>query len=279
MTNFISKDLIGTFFPDPQMRQLYASAQVIHTLIAKETIFHLIAYISNYLKTQGTLQSLKVGIIGLGHIGTSILEEILHLQILSPEQVLVSTRTPDKHRKFIEQGLRVIWDNEQVAKECDFIILACLPHQIDSVCSSIRSILSNKNKGIFTFTEEEKNPSTMIFSILAATPIAKVKQLTDNYPFILRSYIDVDLINKIIASFPEEISPLSICIENLPSHFARTANDVRTFFEVFNAVFYGAQDIRDEIIEFFCGAVTEEGEYVSAFNNRFKEIMKEFGSI
>lgn len=280
MSHFISKDQVATFFPDPYMRQLYFSAQVIRSLITKQTLFHLLVYTSNYLRTQRTLQSLKVGIIGLGQVGTSILEEILQLQILSNNQILVSTRTPEKHRKFIEQGLRIVWDNEQVAKDCDFIILCCLPHQVESVCSSIRNIVSTKNKGIFTFTEEEHVPSTLVFSILAATTIAKIKQLTDNYPFILRSHIDVEMMNKTIFSVSEDVSALSVCLENLPSHLVSCYDDLQILFEVYNVVFYGTQDIHNETIEFFCGSNDLPIEdYVSAFYKRFNEIMYEFGCL
>ena len=62
-------------------------------------------YADLYLKTQETLEGLKVGIIGLGQIGTMILNLILQIGIIEPENIHVSTRSPDKVTRYTETGV------------------------------------------------------------------------------------------------------------------------------------------------------------------------------
>mgnify|MGYP002046016569 CR=1 FL=1 len=70
-----------------------------------------------------------VGVIGCGALGTIVVQMLLDAGF-APSQLLVSTRSPQKQRALVDQGVRVAFDNERVAGRCHLLIVAVLPAQL-----------------------------------------------------------------------------------------------------------------------------------------------------
>jgi NADP oxidoreductase coenzyme F420-dependent len=241
MNHFLTKDMISDFIPNPNLRRLYQTSQISRVLLSKTAAFYAVSYINLYKLFKKDYQDLKLGIIGLGHVGTTILQELIRLKPIPLENILISTRSPERHHEYTENGIKVFWDNEKVAKECDFIILACLPHQIETVCADIRLPLNTKSQGIFSFTEEERSPNAIVFSILSGTPQAKLIQMMDNYPYVVRPSLDIDIINITIDQTTEEEVPLDNCLELLHEIIYNSAN-YQDIVSTFNLAFTGTQE-------------------------------------
>ena len=267
MDHFLTKDMIIGFLPNPDLRRLYIASQIVRTVLSKIVAFYALSYVKffNHFKKQ---PDLKIGIIGLGHMGSTILQELIKLQAVPLENILVSTRCPERHKEFVESGVNVFWDNERLATECDFIIISCLPHQIESVCGNIRGPLANKSEGIFTFTEEDRNPSTVVFSILSGTPQPKLVQMMDNYPFVIRTVLDVDIINLTIDHTADEEIPLKNCIDLLHEILANSV-DVQEVNKVFYMAFTGKDEVHEDIYGHFYGDT-------ESYSVRAKQILAEY---
>lgn len=83
--------------------------------------------------TNPLLKSIKIGFIGAGHMSQTIIKGILDSKLIRPEQILVSNRTPGKLIKVNElYGVQTRQHNEQVAEECDVVILAMKPQDLPS---------------------------------------------------------------------------------------------------------------------------------------------------
>ena len=107
MNNFLSKDMIIDFIPSSSLRKLYITSQVARGVLSKIASFYITCYITLYKQTKKDLKDLKIGIIGLGHMGSTILQEFIRLKPLPLENILVSTRCPERHQEYLETGVNI----------------------------------------------------------------------------------------------------------------------------------------------------------------------------
>lgn len=187
-----------------------------------------------------------------------ILNLILQIGIIEPENIFVSTRSPDKAQRFQEQGIQLSYNNQLCAAECDIVFLCCLPFQAENVANEIKHALALKNQTIFEFTEAHR-PRTLLISLLSATPISKLKQMTDQYPFILRAYVDSDYIienldakkedvvgnadaaeaaEALIGQATDQVNTKNL-LDNMCGHMVGSCADLTTLLEVYNVLFFG----------------------------------------
>lgn len=269
--------------PDSEHHTIHIASRTVRDILVKQCLYHFRVYHDVYAVTQESVVGLKVGIIGLGQVGMSLLREALKLRYLEPENFMVSTRSPDKHHVFQTQGVRITYDNEAVARECDIIYLCCLPFQAERVCTSIKHILHEKMADLFP-TQQPK-PKTIVLSLLAATPISKLRQYTDNYPYILRCYVDADYISQSIRAQPTNLAEVTKeLIRNMNSHIVGSTTDLQTLCEMYNMVFYGHMIVKSDVLNCFGDeTLNESGTWADdetcclKFQHRFLEMMKEMG--
>ena len=107
MDHFLSKDMIIDFLPNNNLRRLYTTSQIVRNALAKIVTFYALSYKILFQKFKKHSQDLKIGIIGLGHVGTTILQELLRLKILPVENILVSTRCPERHNEYLDSGINI----------------------------------------------------------------------------------------------------------------------------------------------------------------------------
>ena len=271
MTHFLTKDMIAEFIPNPSLRRLYITSQIVRTLISKVCTFFTISYKSLYSLFKKNSEDLKIGIIGLGHIGSTILSELLKQRLLPNQNILVSTRCPERHQEYLDKGIKVFWDNERLATECDFIIITCLPHQLETVTSNIRAPLVSKSDGIFNFTEEESQPKTIVLSMVSGTPELKLIQMVENYPYVVRLNLDIDMISITIDHTGEDEAPLNNCFDLLHEiiESSVTYDDI---VRIFNLAFKGQEIMCKEVKEFFYGEHDKPALRIKEILNEFKLI-------
>lgn len=269
MTHFLTKDMIADFIPNSSLRRLYVTSQIVRNLISKICNFFAISYKSLFSSFKKNSDHVKIGIIGLGHIGSTILGELIKFRPVPIQNLLVSTRCPERHQEYLDLGVQVFWDNEKLATESDFIILACLPHQLETVTANIRGALLNKSEGIFNFTEEDRNPKTIILSIVSGTPQLKLIQMIENYPFVIRLNLDIDMINIAIDHTNEDEQPLNNCLDLLHELIESSVN-YSDVVEIFNLAFKGQEETCKEIKDFFYSAHQKPADRVQELLSTFK---------
>ena len=261
--------MIVDFIPNPSLRRLYVTSQIVRNIISKICTFFAISYKTLYSTFKKDSEHIKIGIIGLGHIGSTILAELIKYRPVPVQNLLVSTRCPERHQEYLDLGVQVFWDNEKLATECDFIILSCLPHQLETVTTNIRGALASKSEGIFNFTEEDRNPSTIIFSVVSGTPQLKLIQMVENYPFITRLNLDIDMINITIDHTNEDEQPLNNCLDLLHELIESSIN-YSEVLQVFNLAFKGQEEICKEIQDFFYATHQKPADRIKELLATFK---------
>uniref|UniRef100_UPI0025E45D1C pyrroline-5-carboxylate reductase family protein n=1 Tax=uncultured Clostridium sp. TaxID=59620 RepID=UPI0025E45D1C len=94
--------------------------------------------------------SKKVGFIGCGNMGRSMVGGLIKSGFLKAEEIIVSTKTEASSKKLRDQfNVETTLDSKIVAKESEIIILAVKPNMYESIVEEIKSQLT-KDKLIVT---------------------------------------------------------------------------------------------------------------------------------
>eukprot|EP00960_Hanusia_phi_P048893 759222-Hanusia_phi.AAC.4 len=84
-----------------------------------------------------------LGMIGVGQVGSRILDFLLRSENFDGGQVVVSTRRPQKLIAYEKLGVTAVFDNSAVASRADLLIVCCPPSSINSVARDIRGKLKS----------------------------------------------------------------------------------------------------------------------------------------
>jgi pyrroline-5-carboxylate reductase len=87
----------------------------------------------------------KIGFIGYGHMGSTLIKSLLSAKAIESEQLIISNRTQNKleQLKSIYPEITVAKNNIQVAQNCSVIFLCVGTFQVKSVLSEIIDKFSN----------------------------------------------------------------------------------------------------------------------------------------
>lgn len=120
----------------------------------------------------------KIGFIGCGNMGSSMVGGLIKSGFLKPDNIIVSTKTEESVKKLKEEfKIATTLDNKIVAKESDVIILAVKPFMYKDIVDAIKSELTAE-KLIITIAagitignmEEWINENTKIIRTMPNTP-------------------------------------------------------------------------------------------------------------
>ncbi|CAO2587030.1 NADP-dependent oxidoreductase domain-containing protein 1 [Lemmus lemmus] len=117
-------------------------------------------------------ESLKVGIIGCGHLGKQLANVLLRLVPIPAENLHISTRRPEALVEFQKQGVQCLYDNASVANWAQVLFLCCLPSQLPNICLEIQNKLEK---------------TCTVCSFVSAIPLPRLKLLL-NHTNILRAH-------------------------------------------------------------------------------------------
>ncbi|MDD2494604.1 MAG: NAD(P)-binding domain-containing protein [Tissierellia bacterium] len=88
----------------------------------------------------------KFGLIGLGNMGTMILDQLLNLNLLNEKEVYVANRSKEKLENFKKEYNSInLCDNIEVAKNCRNIMLCVEPSNVPSVLLEIMPFLNENS--------------------------------------------------------------------------------------------------------------------------------------
>jgi pyrroline-5-carboxylate reductase len=88
----------------------------------------------------------KVGFIGYGHMGSILLNSLLLVKAINPQQVVISTRTIRKldDLKVKYPAIEIASDNPTVARQSSILFLCVGTYQVKSVLDEIKGMLSRE---------------------------------------------------------------------------------------------------------------------------------------
>mgnify|MGYP002353670210 CR=1 FL=1 len=123
------------------------------------------------------LKKIKVGFVGAGNMSQALIKGLMESQIIKPEQVYVSNRTPGKLLKLKElYNIETFNLNEPVVEECDVVILAMKPQDFSKAVEDVsqhfrkEQIIISLAAGISSDQLEKLIPEGRIIRIMPNTP-------------------------------------------------------------------------------------------------------------
>lgn len=115
----------------------------------------------------------KFGLIGCGYMGGALLAGVLKRRVVSPREVTVYDAIPSKARAFARRfGVRQGKTNAGVVKASGVVLLAVKPQDLFRAAAEFRAAFSARH---------------LLLTILAGTPIAKVRRAVGPKPKIVRA--------------------------------------------------------------------------------------------
>ncbi|XP_005477006.1 NADP-dependent oxidoreductase domain-containing protein 1 isoform X2 [Oreochromis niloticus] len=123
----------------------------------------------------GEDDDLRVGILGMGHLGKQLCLALLEKTKIKPSNIKISTRRPELAVEFVHTEVECFFDNRRLAAWADVLFLCCLPSQIPKVCVDLCSHLAKH---------------CLVYSFTSAIPVTKLAKLL-GHDYILKPKYDV----------------------------------------------------------------------------------------
>lgn len=90
-----------------------------------------------------TLNDKKIGVIGVGTIGGTLVDALIKNDIVARERIIGSTSHESSAREVAEKyGIETTTDNTEIADEADIVVLAVEPQLIEKVLDVVRGSFS-----------------------------------------------------------------------------------------------------------------------------------------
>jgi len=107
----------------------------------------------------------KIGIIGVGNMGSAILIGLLKSGFVAPDDIYVSDRKHNVLEDMKNRGVHVSEDNLLTAEKADVVIVAVKPYHVQQVLHDIKPML---------------NPGKILISIVAGVGVEELGKLAGN---------------------------------------------------------------------------------------------------
>lgn len=115
----------------------------------------------------------RIGIIGCGNMGTAILAGLIDKRIVSPKQITVYDKVTPKARETARRWkTRLAKSNAEVVRHSEILLLAVKPQDLFDAALEFRQAFGRRH---------------LLLTILAGTPIAKVRRAVGRRPEIIRA--------------------------------------------------------------------------------------------
>ena len=148
------KNWLDNFIPDEEMQSTFMTSEIVRNVLMLECVYFASIYsdLFEFKHTYGNQKApseqnsqnnvsmaqiqtneapvFKLGIIGCGQVGTSLLTKLLEArEQFGNLEIHVSTRQPHLLNAFKREfGIEVYYDNANLAAQCDLIFVMCLPN-------------------------------------------------------------------------------------------------------------------------------------------------------
>lgn len=115
----------------------------------------------------------KIGVIGVGNMGSAILEGLFQKGIAKPDQIWVYDKIKEKAEDFTKQWkVHLAVSNADLAGRTEVVLLAVKPQDLAATGAELRAFFKKAH---------------LLITILAGTPMAKIRQAVGSSPSIVRA--------------------------------------------------------------------------------------------
>lgn len=118
--------------------------------------------------------SVKLGIIGGGVMGETLLSRLIAQNIYQPAEIIVSEPNPQRRSSLAQQyGIQVTTENRQVVQQAAVLLLAVKPQVFNQIATELAAVVA-----------QLVNPQPLVISILAGIPLNQLEAAFPQLPVI-----------------------------------------------------------------------------------------------
>ena len=165
----------------------------------------------------------KVGLIGVGNMGTAILEGLLRNKLVSAPHVIVYDKITEKASVFAGQWKAVrASSNQELVKKSDIVILAVKPQDLART--------AGENAGVW----KKKH---ILISILAGMPVSKLRKVAGPSPKIIRAMPNLGAkAGESVTAITGQGGPALMAAENIFSGCGKVLRLEEKYFDLVTAL-------------------------------------------
>lgn len=116
----------------------------------------------------------KIAIIGCGNLGISIVNGLVASSSFKGKNLIVTKRHPESLFYLQSQGITVLKDNQEAAKNADMVVLGVKPYNVVSVLKEIQSVLVPGKQTVVSLAtgitlemmKQHLSPGTSVFRVM-----------------------------------------------------------------------------------------------------------------
>lgn len=134
-------DFSGLKFLPESIKIQYDIRDYIKKIIISQCLFY-----SNNIKNSIIYEKdiFKFGFIGCGDMGESILENLIK-NGYNFNEIIISTRHPEKFDKYIYSGCECSYDNSKVINKAKFVFICCNPCNLNEISFDCKNVIENSH--------------------------------------------------------------------------------------------------------------------------------------
>lgn len=165
----------------------------------------------------------RLGIIGAGIMGGAILEGLIRKGILSPTQIMIYDKILPKAGALARRWkVRMGKGDREVVAASDVVVLAIKPQEFSEAASELKKALTKRH---------------LLITILAGTPLAKVRQAVGRRPKIIRAMPNLGAkVGEAITALTGSGGPSLTLAETIFSGCGKTVRLPERYFDLVTAV-------------------------------------------
>ena len=108
------------------------------------------------------LSKQRLALLGLGKMGSILLQALLKHKLFLPENSVATVRHPGRAKKLSDElGIDVGTDNRAAARNADIVLICVKPQTVPEVCEDVRA---------------EVDPSKLVVSVAASVPTRSIEK-------------------------------------------------------------------------------------------------------
>jgi len=96
------------------------------------------------------MENKVITILGSGNIGLSIANGLVHANLVSPKNIILTRRNTELLKEFSTQGFLVSIDNKKAVTQADIVIIAVQPQQLNDLLHQIKPVLKAKKHTVIS---------------------------------------------------------------------------------------------------------------------------------
>ncbi|KAL3874044.1 hypothetical protein ACJMK2_037108 [Sinanodonta woodiana] len=173
------------------------------------------------LSDRDSLDSVKVGILGCGRLGSQLANCFMTFGNINPKDIIISTRRPEILENLINKGVECIHDNIKLVTRSHIVFLCVLPSQIPAVAEEVKMHIPQT---LFLYSFASSCPTKKLIQMFGTSNIIRpgfvCSEENKNSEWDYSLNVSMALEHKEVVLKTCSLAPKTDCVVSVPEKLA-----------------------------------------------------------